>query len=113
MEVIYGGLRQTPAMIVSTALAEDVQVIGLSILSGGHMGLVEKVMAELSQAGMSDVAVVVGGVIPDEDVPALRAMGVAEVFPSSTALAGIPERVRALAEKQQSLRSDGSVRRSV
>lgn len=99
MEVIYGGLRQTPEMIVATALAEDVQVIGLSILAGGHLGLAAKVVAQLHEAGIDDIAVVVGGVIPNEDIPSLEKMGIAAVFPSSTPLREIVERVQELADR--------------
>src|SRR5579862_2982868 len=69
MEVIYTGLRQTPEMIVEAALQEDVDVIGLSVLSGAHMTWVPKVMARLHERGLDDVLVVVGGIIPEEDVP--------------------------------------------
>lgn len=96
MEVIYGGIRQTPAMIAATAVDEDVQLVGLSILAGGHMGLTKRVLAALEEAGAGDIPVVVGGVIPDEDIPVLKEMGVAAVFPSSTMLADIVEQVRAL-----------------
>ncbi len=99
MEVVYGGLRQTPDMIVATALAEDVQVIGLSILAGGHLGLAGKVVAKLRGEGVDDIAVVVGGVIPSEDIPELERMGIEAVFPSSTPLATIVERVRELSER--------------
>lgn len=99
MEVVYGGLRQTPEMIVATALAEDVEVIGLSILAGGHLGLATKVVDQLREAGVEDIAVVVGGVIPAEDIPELEKLGIAAVFPSSTPLAEIVERVRELTER--------------
>ena len=79
-EVIYQGIRLTPAEIVAAAVAEDVNVVGLSILSGSHMVAVPEVLAGLRAAGMGDVPVVVGGIIPDSDAQALRAMGVAEVF---------------------------------
>lgn len=98
MEVIYGGLRQTPAMISATAVDEDVDVVGLSILTGGHLGLVKRTMEALEQAE-SHAAVVVGGVIPDDDVAVLREMGAAAVFPSSTPLAEIVDRVRELGDK--------------
>ena len=98
MEVIYTGLRQTPQMIAAAAVDEDVQVVGLSILTGGHLGLVEKVIAELDRAGASDVAVVVGGVIPNEDIPALKKLGVAGIYPSSTPLQEIAKSVRELVE---------------
>jgi len=80
MEVIYTGLRQTPEMIVEAALQEDVDAIGLSILSGAHMTLVPRVIEKLRQAGLDNVKVFVGGIIPDEDVPALQELGVAAIF---------------------------------
>src|SRR5947209_4115620 len=79
MEVIYTGLRQTPEMIVSAALQEDVQVIGLSILSGAHNAIVPRVMELLRDKQMTDVKVIVGGIIPDEDAEALKKQGVAAV----------------------------------
>lgn len=84
MEVIYTGLRQTPEMIVEAALQEDVDVIGLSILSGAHMALVPRVFELLRAEGLSDVIVIVGGIIPDDDLPALREMGVSAVFGPGT-----------------------------
>src|ERR1700721_2528947 len=81
MEVIYTGLRQTPEMIVSAALQEDVQVIGLSILSGAHNAIVPRVMDLLREKGMDDVLVLLGGIIPDEDAAELKKLGVAGVFP--------------------------------
>jgi methylmalonyl-CoA mutase C-terminal domain/subunit len=80
MEVIYTGLRQTPEMIAEAALQEDVKVIGLSILSGAHMALMPRVMELLRQNGMEDVLVLLGGIVPDEDVPKLKEIGVAAVF---------------------------------
>ncbi|MFN8224009.1 MAG: cobalamin B12-binding domain-containing protein [Gaiellales bacterium] len=80
MEVIYTGLHQTPEQIVETALQEDADAIGLSILSGAHLTLVPRVLALLAEKGLEDVAVVVGGTIPREDVAALEAAGVAAVF---------------------------------
>jgi methylmalonyl-CoA mutase, C-terminal domain len=80
MEVIYTGLRQTPEMIVSAALQEDVDVIGLSILSGAHNTLVPQLLDLLKQKGMNDVAVLLGGTIPEADIPGLKAAGVAEIF---------------------------------
>jgi len=84
MEVIYTGLRQTPEMIVEAALQEDVDVIGLSILSGAHMALIPRVFELLRAAGLDDVIVIVGGIIPDDDLPALRQMGVSAVFGPGT-----------------------------
>jgi methylmalonyl-CoA mutase C-terminal domain/subunit len=80
MEVIYTGLRQTPEMIAEAALQEDVDVVGLSILSGAHMALVPRVVNLLRGNGQENVLVYVGGIIPDEDVPALKAAGVKEVY---------------------------------
>src|SRR5512136_577184 len=80
MEVIYAGLRQTPEMIVNAALQEDVQVIGLSILSGAHQAIVPRVLELLREKAMTDVLVIVGGIIPDEDAAQLRQQGVAAVF---------------------------------
>jgi methylmalonyl-CoA mutase C-terminal domain/subunit len=84
MEVIYTGLRQTPEMIARAALQEDVDAIGLSILSGAHMALVPKVFDLLRQQAQGGVRVLVGGIIPDEDVPALKEMGVAAVLGPGT-----------------------------
>ena len=84
MEVIYTGLRQTPEMVVEAALQEDVDVIGLSILSGAHMTLVPRILALLREQGMEDVAVVVGGIVPKEDANALRELGVRGVFGPGT-----------------------------
>jgi len=89
MEVIYTGLRQTPEMIVNAALQDDVQVIGLSILSGAHNAIVPRVMELLREKGMTDVTVVVGGIVPDEDAAALKALGVAAVFQPGASLDGI------------------------
>jgi methylmalonyl-CoA mutase C-terminal domain/subunit len=80
MEVIYTGLRQTPEMIAEAALQEDVNVVGLSILSGAHMALVPKVLELLRANGQGDVSVFLGGIIPDDDVPTLKTMGVAGIF---------------------------------
>jgi methylmalonyl-CoA mutase C-terminal domain/subunit len=86
MEVIYTGLRQTPEMIVQAALQEDVQVIGLSILSGAHLAIVPRVLELLRENQMEDVAVIVGGIIPDEDSVQLKELGVAAVFPPGSSL---------------------------
>jgi methylmalonyl-CoA mutase, C-terminal domain len=95
MEVIYTGLRQTPEMIVNTALQEDVQVIGLSILSGAHNAIVPRVMELLKQKQMSDVLVIIGGIVPDEDAAQLKQLGVAGVFQPGTSLAEIVDFIRA------------------
>ena len=94
MEVIYTGIRQTPEMIVSAALQEDVDVIGLSILSGAHMALFPRVMELLREQGMDDVLVLAGGIFPDEDVPKVKALGIAGVFGPGTPLAEIVEFIR-------------------
>ena len=94
MEVIYTGLRQTPEMIVNAALQEDVQVIGLSILSGAHNAIVPRVMELLKEQKMDDVIVVVGGIIPDEDAARLKSQGVAAVFQPGAPLEGIVELIR-------------------
>ncbi len=84
MEVIYTGLRQTPEQIAETALQEDVDVVGLSILSGAHNTLFPKIMQLLKKKGLSDVLVFAGGIIPQEDVPKLKKVGVKEVFGPGT-----------------------------
>ena len=94
MEVVYTGLRQTPEMIVNAALQEDVQVIGLSILSGAHNAIVPRVMALLKENEMTDVLVVVGGIVPDEDAAELKRLGVAAVFQPGAPLQGIVEFIR-------------------
>jgi methylmalonyl-CoA mutase C-terminal domain/subunit len=94
MEVIYTGLRQTPEMIVNAALQEDVQVIGLSILSGAHNAIVPRVLDLLRQNEMTDVKLVVGGIIPDEDAEALKRQGVAEVFQPGASLDSIVDFIR-------------------
>ena len=94
MEVIYTGLRQTPEMIVEAALQEDVDAVGLSILSGAHMTLVPRVLAGLRMAGLARVNVFLGGIIPEEDGRALKSMGVAEVFGPGTSMRVIVDAIR-------------------
>jgi methylmalonyl-CoA mutase C-terminal domain/subunit len=94
MEVVYTGIRQTPEMIAEAALQEDVDVIGMSILSGAHMALFPKVMDLLRASGMDDVLVVAGGIIPDEDVPALNELGVKGIFGPGTPTDKIVEFIR-------------------
>jgi methylmalonyl-CoA mutase C-terminal domain/subunit len=94
MEVIYTGLRQTPEMIVSAALQEDVQVIGLSILSGAHNAIVPRVLTLLREKGMDDVMVMVGGIIPDDDAERLKNQGVAAVFQPGASLEEIVNFIR-------------------
>jgi methylmalonyl-CoA mutase C-terminal domain/subunit len=95
MEVIYTGLRQTPEMVVNAALQEDVQVIGLSILSGAHNAIVPRVMDLLRQNKMDDVIVLVGGIIPDQDIEGLMKAGVAAIFQPGTAMDDIVQFIRA------------------
>jgi len=94
MEVVYTGLRQTPDMIVNAALQEDVQVIGLSILSGAHNAIVPRVMELLREKEMTDVLVIVGGIVPDEDAEQLKRQGVAAVYQPGASLEEIVEFIR-------------------
>jgi methylmalonyl-CoA mutase C-terminal domain/subunit len=94
-EVIYTGLRQTPEMVAEAALQEDVDAIGLSILSGAHMVLVPRVIALLEAQGQTDVPVLVGGIIPDQDIPALQEIGVASVFGPGTETEAVIQAFRA------------------
>jgi methylmalonyl-CoA mutase, C-terminal domain len=98
MEVIYTGLRQTPEMIVSAALQEDVHVIGLSILSGAHNVIVPRITVLLQQNKMNDVLLVVGGIIPEQDMDGLKKNGVAAIFPPGTAMDAIVQFIRANAK---------------
>ncbi|RTH20362.1 methylmalonyl-CoA mutase [Thermus scotoductus] len=102
MEVIYTGLRQTPEMIVSAAIQEDVDAIGLSILSGAHMHYFREVKRLLEEQGASDILVFGGGIIPDEDVPKLQELGVAAVFGPGTSTQEIVDFLkRAVPERWQ------------
>jgi len=94
MEVIYTGLRQTPEMIVEAALQEDVDAVGLSILSGAHMTLLPRVVELLKAKGLADVMVFAGGIIPDEDIAPLKAAGVAAVFGPGTNTDAVVEFIR-------------------
>jgi methylmalonyl-CoA mutase C-terminal domain/subunit len=94
MEVIYTGLHQTPDQIVETAVQEDADAVGISILSGAHMTLVPKILDGLRQSGAEDVLVVVGGTIPKDDVAALKEQGVAEVFTPGAPVSEIVEFLR-------------------
>ncbi len=94
-EVVYTGLRQTPEMIVSAASQEDVDVVGLSILSGAHMTLLPRVTAMMRDQGMEDVLVTAGGIIPDVDIAALKEAGVSEVFGPGTTIRQVAEYFRA------------------
>ncbi len=95
MEVIYSGLRQTPEMIVSAALQEDVDAIGMSCLSGAHMHLFTRVMELLREKNATDILVVGGGIIPDEDIPTLKEAGLAAVFTPGSSTQEIIDFVRA------------------
>ena len=101
MEVIYTGLRQTPEMIAEAALQEDVDVIGLSVLSGAHMALLPRVVELLRENGMSDVLVIVGGIIPNEDEPALKEAGVQGVFGPGTLTEDIVTFIRENARRRE------------
>jgi methylmalonyl-CoA mutase C-terminal domain/subunit len=94
MEVIYTGLRQTPELIVNAALQEDVDVIGLSILSGAHMTLFPRVVELAREAGLDDVIIFGGGIIPDEDIPRLKELGVSEIFTPGARMEDIIEFIR-------------------
>lgn len=93
-EVIYTGLHQTPAQIVDTALQEDADIIGLSILSGAHLTLFQEVMDKLTAADARDIVVFGGGIIPEDDIPALMDMGVARIFTPGTPMADVVDWVR-------------------
>ncbi|MBE1206076.1 cobalamin B12-binding domain-containing protein [Aminobacter carboxidus] len=95
MEVVYTGIRRTPEQIARIAVDEDVDVVGISSLSGAHGVLVPKVRALLNEAGASDIKMIVGGVIPQEDIPDLLAIGVSKVFLSGTSVAEIAEYIQA------------------
>ncbi len=100
MEVIYTGLRQTPEMIAQSALQEDVDVVGVSILSGAHLELFPLILEKLRKKGLGDTMVLAGGIIPEEDHPALREMGIAGIFGPGTATNDIADFIRkAMAEK--------------
>jgi len=94
MEVIYTGLRQTPEQIVQAALQEDVDAVGLSILSGAHMHLFPRIMDLLRENKMDDVMIFAGGIIPDRDIPKLKEMGIAEIFPPGSPLQEIVDFVQ-------------------
>jgi methylmalonyl-CoA mutase, C-terminal domain len=94
MEVIYTGLRQTPEMIASAAVQEDVDAVGISILSGAHNTLCPRIVDLLRQNGMDDTLVLVGGIVPQEDIPALKSKGVAEVFLPGTSTEDIVKFIR-------------------
>jgi methylmalonyl-CoA mutase C-terminal domain/subunit len=105
MEVIYTGLRQTPEMIASAALQEDVDVIGLSILSGAHNAIVPRVMQLLKEKDMTDVAVIVGGIVPDGDAETLKRQGVAAVYQPGASLEEIVTFIRSLPPRLTELKN--------
>lgn len=98
MEVVYSGLHRTPSQIVQAALDEDVQVVGISILSGAHNRLLPEIVRGLAEQGLSQVLVIAGGIIPDEDAEALRKQGVAAVFAPGTPIAEIVAFIRERAD---------------
>jgi len=98
-EVIYTGLRQTPEMIAETALQEDVDLVGLSILSGAHMTLFPRILKLLQEKGLGDIPVLAGGIIPDEDLPALKEMGIAGVFGPGTSTQEIVESINQILKR--------------
>ena len=101
MEVIYTGLRQTPEMIAEAALQEDVDVVGLSILSGAHLALVPRIREVMNENGLKDVHLLIGGIIPDDDKPKLQSMGVQGIFGPGTNTDDIVKFIRELVEPEQ------------
>lgn len=99
MEVVYTGLHQTPEMIVKTAIQENVDVIGISILSGAHMTIVPKIIEKLKENGVSNKVLFVGGIIPEEDAIELKKMGVAEVFGPGTPTGQVAEFIKKVITK--------------
>jgi methylmalonyl-CoA mutase, C-terminal domain len=104
MEVIYTGLRQTPEQIVQAALQEDVDAIGLSILSGAHMHLFPRIMSLLHENGMNNVLIFAGGIIPERDTPILKEIGIAAIFPPGSSLQEIVDFVKAHARSAGALK---------
>jgi len=94
MEVIYTGLRQTPEQIANAALQEDVQIVGLSILSGAHLTIFPRVLTLMRERGLEDVLLFGGGIIPEEDIPTLKEMGVSEIFLPGTSTETIIDYIR-------------------
>ena len=101
MEVIYTGLRQTPEMVVNAALQEDVDAIGISILSGAHNTIFPKLIALMKEKGMNDVLLTGGGIIPDDDMKALNAMGVGQLFPPGTTTTDIADYIKGWVAKHR------------
>ena len=100
MEVIYTGLRQTPEQIVTAALQEDADVIGLSVLSGAHNSICSRLMELLRERGLSDILVVVGGIIPDADLPGLKSLGISAVFRPGTPMQSIVDFIRSAQDQR-------------
>lgn len=100
MEVIYTGLRQTPEMIAQAALEEDVDVVGLSVLSGAHMALTPRIVELLRANGQTDVHVFIGGIVPDEDIPRLKQLGIREVYGPGASTEDIVRDIRSAAAKR-------------
>ena len=103
MEVVYTGTRQTPDMIVNTALQEDVDIVGLSILSGAHKELCSRIISLLNEKGVEDIPVIIGGIIPDSDVPELTRMGIKGVFGPGTNTDHVVISVKELVSDQRSV----------
>jgi len=101
MEVIYTGLRQTPEMIAQAALQEDVDVVGLSILSGAHMALAPRIMELLEANGQTDVQVFIGGIVPEEDIPRLKELGIRGVYGPGASTEEIIHDIRLAAERRK------------
>ncbi len=99
MEVIYTGLRQTPEQIANAALQEDVDVVGISILSGAHNTIIPRICQLLHEAGMQEVLVIVGGIVPDEDIPRLKEVGVSAVFQPGASTQEIVDFIRSHIER--------------
>jgi methylmalonyl-CoA mutase cobalamin-binding domain/chain len=107
MEVIYAGLHNTPEQVVTAAIQEDADAVGISILSGAHMTVVPRVIELMSESGAGDVPIVVGGLVPEEDTALLLAAGVAAVFDQDMPMDGIPDRVRQVVDERR-VKSHGS-----
>jgi len=113
MEVIYTGLRQTPRQIVEAALQEDVDVIAMSILSGAHDYLFPKVMELLREKGISDILVIGGGIIPDEDIPMLKSCGISEIFGPGTTTRSMVEFIQGHVKKPVLPHGASSIEKSI
>jgi methylmalonyl-CoA mutase C-terminal domain/subunit len=100
LEVIYTGIRQTPEMIVRAAIQEDVQVLGLSILSGAHLEMTQEILSLFQEEGVDDISIVLGGIIPEQDRNALLELGVYEVFGPGTATETIVDCIKTAGEKR-------------